>query len=139
MNSLYHTGRVIIAENFFSSMSLAQEMWFRDLRLVETLRANKTEIPIEFSPCKDRPVYSSIFGFNDYLTLSQRIKSWGHSSWFLSCFGLVDIVDDGKSFKRLKQEIVIFYNRTKGGFDCQDHLISTQTWSRKTEKCIRQH
>ena len=106
-------------------------MWFRDLRFVETLRANKTEIPIEFPPCKDRPVYSSIFGFNDYLTLLsfvpkiQKIKSWGILLCSYQDLGLVNIVDDGKSFKRFKQEIVIFYNRTKGGFDYQDHLIST--------------
>lgn len=48
--------------------------------------------------------------------------------------GLVDIVDDGESFERLKPEIVLFYNRTKGGVDRQDHLISKYTCCRKTEK-----
>lgn len=68
-NSFNHTGRVITADNFFSSVSLAQELRLRGLKFVGTLRANKTEIPIEFRPCKDRPIDSSIFGFNDYLTL----------------------------------------------------------------------
>jgi hypothetical protein len=58
--------------------------------------------------------------------LFQRLKEENHAVIILCSYhdlGLVNIFDDGKSFKRFKQEIIIFNERTKVGFDCQDHII----------------
>jgi hypothetical protein len=38
------SGRCITADNFFSSLSLANELWSRKLSFIGTVRSNKAEI-----------------------------------------------------------------------------------------------
>jgi hypothetical protein len=54
---------------FFSSIFLAQNLFYQKLEYIGTLNKNKLEIPIEFKASKSRKVDTSIFGFNNSLTL----------------------------------------------------------------------
>lgn len=128
-----YTGRVITTDNFFTSVNLAQELWSKGLKLVGTLRANKTEIPIEFRPHKDKAVDSSIFGFNEYLTLVSFVPKPKKSVILLSSHHHLNIVDTDSRGKT-KSWITLFYNRTKCGVDRLDQLVSNYTCNRRTER-----
>lgn len=62
------TRRNVTADNWFSSVELANELLKRDLTFVGTLKQNKTEITPEFKPKKSREVNTSLYGFTDDLT-----------------------------------------------------------------------
>lgn len=63
------TGRNFALDNWFTSIPLAKKLLDQQLTLLGTLKKNKTEIPPEFLPSKDKQVNSTIFGFNEELTL----------------------------------------------------------------------
>jgi len=65
----FETDRILTTDNFFTSVGLAEKLWLKKLKLVGTIRANKTEIPEKFLKSKDKEVNSSMFGFHEYLTL----------------------------------------------------------------------
>ncbi|CAI6353650.1 unnamed protein product [Macrosiphum euphorbiae] len=59
-----NTGRNVTINNWFTSVPLADELLNQKLTLLGTLRKNKTQIPQEFKITKNRPVFSSYFGFS---------------------------------------------------------------------------
>jgi hypothetical protein len=65
------SGRNITCDNWFVSVKLVQELMQRNLTLVGTIRSNKRDIPKEFLCNKNlkRETNSSVFGFNDNMTL----------------------------------------------------------------------
>lgn len=64
------TGRNVTLDNYFTSISLAERLFEKNLTLVGTLRKNKREIPTSFiSNNKERPCPSTIFGFTAKCTL----------------------------------------------------------------------
>ena len=65
----YRSGRNVTADNFFTSIPLAEDLLQNGLTYVGTIRSNKAEIPAEMKPNKNREVYSSMFGFKDQVTL----------------------------------------------------------------------
>lgn len=87
----YQTGRVITADNYFISIPLAQNLWRNGLMLVGTLRKKKTEIPPEFLPSKNREIFSSIYGFNNYLTLVSYVPKKNKSVLYMSLFSYIKV------------------------------------------------
>jgi hypothetical protein len=69
LKPLYGSSRNVTIDNFFTSVPLAKELQTKNLTLIGTLRKNKPEIPIEFQSNKNREVGSSLFTFQDDLTL----------------------------------------------------------------------
>ena len=65
----YRSGRNITADNFFSSIPLAEELLQKGLTYVGTIHSNKSEIPDEMRPAKNKDQHSSIFGFKNKVTL----------------------------------------------------------------------
>lgn len=66
---LHGTGRNIVADNWFSSVPLVQELKKKKLSFVGTMKKNKKELPTHFIAGKNRKVCSSVFGFNEDGTL----------------------------------------------------------------------
>ena len=62
-------GQNVTTDNFFTSVDLSNRLKDRSLTLVGTMQQNKKEIPTEFKPARQRPEYSSLFGFTKELTL----------------------------------------------------------------------
>ena len=110
----FQTGRTITVDNFFTSIHLAQNLWSNGLKIVGTLRVNKREIPIEFKPNKEREVFSSIYGFNSYLSIVSYVPKVKKSVILLSSHHHY-IGNENTESK--KPDIITFYNKNKGGVD----------------------
>jgi hypothetical protein len=127
MNKKY---RILTADNFFSSINLAKILFEKNIGFIGTLRKNKKEIPTAFLTNKNRVVDSSLFGFNDQLTLISYVPKKNKCVIILStAHNKIEINTDTK-----KPEAVLYYNKTKGGVDTVDHLIENFTCRRKTNR-----
>ena len=56
-------------DSYFTGVRLAKTMLQRKLRIVGTMKKCKREIPECMKPAKSRETKTSIFGFNDQLTM----------------------------------------------------------------------
>ncbi len=103
--------RTLTTDNFFSSVKLADNLLKKNISFVGTLRKNKTEIPWQFLPMKSRPLYSSVFGFDEAKTLVSYVPRMNKGVILISIehhSSAVNIDND------MKPEIIEFYNQTKG-------------------------
>lgn len=62
-----HSGRTIVADNFFTTLEGCKRLSRMGLAFVGTIRANKRCIPEEMRKHHSRPVFSTIFGFHENL------------------------------------------------------------------------
>lgn len=127
----YNTGRVVTADNFFSSIPLVQYLWKNGLMYVGTLRVNKTEIPQEFKPHRKREIFTTNYGYHDYLTLISYVPDKKKAVILLSSKHHIVELDNDQA---KKPKIIRYYNKTKGGVDNFDKLIGTYSCRRK---CLR--
>lgn len=128
LTSIYNgTGRVVTCDNFFTSVSLANELWDNGFKFVGTMRANKREIPTEFRPNKARELFSSLHGFSNNLTLVSYVPKPKRSVILLSTEHHLALCDEN-NYK--KPEIIQFYNKTKGGVDCFDMMLANYSCKR---------
>ena len=106
-------GRNVTTDNFFTSVDLSNRLKDRSLTPVGTMKQNKKEIPTEFKPAKQRPEYSSLFGFTKELALMSYVPRKNKSVVLLSslCHDPAIFDDTGKP------EIIEYYNNTKGAVD----------------------
>ncbi|KAJ8872599.1 hypothetical protein PR048_026205 [Dryococelus australis] len=65
----FESGRDVTADNFFTSIPLAEALLCKKLMLVGTLRANEREIPQQFLPNLQRKEKSSILGYTKDITI----------------------------------------------------------------------
>ncbi|XP_058836768.1 piggyBac transposable element-derived protein 4 [Topomyia yanbarensis] len=125
----YRTGRNITMDNFFTSHELALNLKSNGLTCVGTVRKNKTFIPREFLPNRQRPVGSNLFGFRQFGTLLSHVPKPNKAVLILSTLHFNNETDaKGKSI------INLFYNSTKGGVDTLDQLCHAYTVQRKTNR-----
>jgi hypothetical protein len=125
------SGRNVTTDNFFTSASLARQLLKKKLSLVGTVRKNKAEIPAEFLPSRARPVHSSLFGHQQQLTLVSYVPNRNRAVILLSSMHKGEEISDRAD---RKPEIIMFYNRTKGGVDTMDQMVSTYTTKRMTRR-----
>ncbi|XP_035230233.1 uncharacterized protein LOC118202186 [Stegodyphus dumicola] len=118
-------------DNWYMSIPSANELLKNHkLTCVGTLRKDKRETPQEFPPNKNRPLYSSLFGFRaKELTLTSYVPKKNKSVLVLSSMH-EDNQIDLLSKEQLKPEIT-FYNSTKGGVDTVDELCGNKLLSFK--------
>lgn len=116
-------------DNFFSSYELGQKLLSKNITMVGTLRKNKRSIPPKLLECKKKPLYSSTFAFTENTTLVSYIGRKNKCTILQSTFHHSKEVNSGE--KKLPS-IVEFYNKTKGGVDTADKMLSGYTCKRKT-------
>nr|CAI5865669.1 unnamed protein product [Callosobruchus analis] len=123
------TNRNITVDNWFSSISLFNDM-LKDhkLTMIGTLRKNKREIPPTF--LTNKLPGRSLFGFDSNKTLVSYCPRANKVVLLLSSMHFDDYVDQETG----KPQIVLDYNRTKGGTDTFDQLCHTYSVSRKTRR-----
>lgn len=124
-----NTGRNITMDNYFTSIPLALELLEQKTTVVGTLRKNKKEIPPIFIDTKERPVCSSMFAFLKTGVLVSYVPKKNKNVLLFSTMHSDDRIDEDTLDKH-KPEIITFYNRTKGGVDVVDELISQYSVSR---------
>ena len=99
-----------------------------------TLRKNKPEVPIEFQSNKKREVGSSLFGFQDGLTLLSFVPKQNKPVLLLSSKHHDSQMDN----KTGKPIVILDYNKTKGTIDTVDQICHKYTVKQRIFKyfCI---
>lgn len=123
---IYNSNRCIIADNWFSSIELAQSL----KKYVGTLKKNKREIPLQFLPNKNRDEKSSIYGFTKEETLISYVPKKNKAVLLLSTMHHSAETDSTNGLP----EIISFYNCHKGGVDTLDEMCSKMTCGRRTRR-----
>lgn len=124
------TNRNVTCDNYFTDLILAESMLKNGLTLVGTVRQSKKFLPNEFKPNKNRPIESSVFGYQHDATLVSYVPDEGKAMTLLSTLhhdGSIDL-------KTKKPEILMFYDSTKGGVDNLDQLVKTYTCIRVSKR-----
>ena len=123
LEPLYDSHRNVTIDNFFTSVALAKELQKKNLTVIGTLRKNKPEIPIEFQLNKKREIGSSLFGFEDNLTLVSFVPKQNKAVILLSTKHHDNQVDMTTG----KPIIILDYNKTKGAVDTIDQMCHKYT------------
>lgn len=127
---IQNTNRNVTADNWFSSVELVQELQNRGLTYVGTLKKNQAAIPPSFQASKNRHVKSSLYGFNNDMTLLSFVPKPSKSVILISSMHHCESTDEETG----KPEIIAFYNSTKGGVDSLDKKSANYSPSRRTRR-----
>lgn len=119
-------------DNFFTSVPLAEKLLEKNLTIVGTLRQNKPDIPPIMKPSKSREIHSSEFGFNGNMTMVSYVQKKGKAVVLLSTMHDDRAVDE--SSQKKKPEVIQYYNKTKGGVDTMDQMVSNYSCQRRTRR-----
>ena len=125
------SGRNVTMDNFFTSVPLARHLLTKKLSLVGTLRKNNCDIQEQFLPKRNREVNETLFSHQENLTMVSYAPKKGKSVILLS-----SMHKDAKISTRedKKPEIILHYNRAKGGVDTLDQMVETNSTKRKTRR-----
>jgi len=124
------SGRNVVADNFFSSVELVEELLQDGLTYTGTVRSNKPHIPVQMKPSSSRDVHSTLFGFHNQLTLVSYVPKPAKSVIVISSMHHDKAVEGDKK----KPQMILHYNATKSGVDNMDHLATLYTSRRKTNR-----
>jgi len=128
------TGRNITADNWFASVSLAEELLKNhNLTLVATIKKNKREIPKEFLVTKNRELCSSYFGFQNNMSIVSYMPKKNKIVLVLSTMHSSKTIDESSGLAK-KPEIITFYNATKGAVDNMDRMTENYTVARRSNR-----
>lgn len=124
-----NTGRNITMDNFFTTIGLARTLRNEyGLSLLGTLKKNKPYIPDQVRPQRKDSKGTIKFAFRSDVTLVSQVTKKGKAVYLLSTMHSdASVIAD-------KPEIINEYNRTKGGVDCMDKMLSTYSTKRKTRR-----
>lgn len=123
-------GHNITCDNFFTSYELGQELLRRKLTMVGTVKKNKPELPPEILQLKGRAPLSSSFAFTDTTTVVSYCPKKNRSVVLMST--LHEDAAIGGSDR--KPEMILDYNKNKGGVDNLDKVTATYTCQRMTRR-----
>ena len=90
------SGRNVTADNFFTSIPLAEDLLKDGLTYVGTIRSNKPHIPDAMKANSTRQVNSSLFGFNDQATLVSYVPKEKQAVLALSTNTNQECYEDGR-------------------------------------------
>ncbi|XP_065364356.1 uncharacterized protein LOC135957517 isoform X1 [Calliphora vicina] len=124
-------GHNITMDNFFSSYELGQKLLSQGLTMVGTMRKNKKSIPPKLLECKNVPLFQSTFAFTENTALVSYIDRKDNCVLLQSTMHVSnDVESDGKKLPKIMK----YYNKTKGGADTVDKMLSCYSSKRKTNR-----
>lgn len=126
-----HSGRNVVADNFFSSVDLAEQLLADQMTYVGTIRSNKPHVPEAMKASRGRQELSTLFGFHDQLTLVSYVPKPGKAVLAISTLHHDATIDVQM---KNKPEVILHYNGTKSGVDNMDHLATMHTTRRKINR-----
>lgn len=124
--------RLVTCDNFFTSYGLARALHRNNLSLLGTIRRNKPELPSEFLSARGREVFSTKFAFSELATLVSYVPRRNRTVLLLSTRHSTPEIDSRR--KDGKPQVILDYNRTKGGVDNLDKLLAAYSCRRMTER-----
>lgn len=117
----YGSGRNITTDNFFTDITLAEELLSQNLTIVGTIRKTRKDLPKSLLDIRERATYSSQFLFTRNLTLVSYVTKPNKFVVLLSSMHHEhDIAGEDLKFK---PSIITSYNETKSGVDCLDKIV----------------
>ena len=94
---LQDSGRNVFMDNFFISVSMARTLLQHQLTVDGTMRKCKQEIPECMKAAKSRQTKTSVFGFNDEMTMVSYVTKKNKAVILLSTMHhCISIVEDPK-------------------------------------------
>lgn len=115
-------------DNFLTNVPLSGKLLNNNLTIVETLRQYKLDIPPIMKPSKLQELHSPEFGFHGNMTMVSYMQKKGRAVVVLSTMHDDKAVDASSHFH--KPEVIMYYNKTKGGVDTVDQMINNYTCQR---------
>ncbi len=105
---------MVTTDNWYLSLSLCEELSRRNIRFLGTVRKNRTFVPKRFAErVRNRPLYSTIFGYRDTATLlSYQAKK---SAAVILLTSVPEILEDtiAPNDNLHHPEAIHLYNKTK--------------------------
>lgn len=128
------SGRNLTIDNWFNSYSIVKKLKEEmNLTVVGTLKKNKPQIPADFLPKKSKKQYSSMFGFQEDITLVSYVPKRNKAVLLFSSMHHDDEIDIDSGEKK-KPSIITYYNQTKGGVDVVDAMCGEYSVARGTRR-----
>ncbi|CAM4635701.1 unnamed protein product [Leuciscus chuanchicus] len=124
-------GHTVTCDNFFTSYALGQELLRRKLTMVGTVRKNKPELPPALLTTRDRVCFSSIFAFTETHSVVSHCPKRGKNVLLMSTCHKDAKVSDRED---KKPDVMLDYNRCKGGVDNLDKMVASYSCKRKTNR-----
>lgn len=122
--------RNLTCDNWYTSYSLAVDLLKEKTTMVGTIKKNKRELPPEFLPNKSRQVKSSVFGYQNDVTIVSYVPKKNRSVVLISTMH-----DDGEIDPETnKPTIILDYNSNKGGVDTVDKMCATYSVNRRCRR-----
>ena len=127
-----HGGYGITTDNFFTSIPLANELYKNNLTLCGTMRKNKQGIPKIMLPSPKRKEMSSVFAFHNEITMVSYVPKKNRAVILLSNEHHYTKIEDATN--DYKPDIILHYNKTKGGVDTMDKMVNEYSVKRTTRR-----
>lgn len=125
-----NTARNIVGDNFFSSVPLVKSLLARNLTYFGTIRQNKPELPQAFQPNRFRDPESTLFGFNDNITIVSYVPKRKKAVNLISTFHHTAEISNNRG----KPQVIIDYNSCKSGVDTLDQNVRKYSCKRRTRR-----
>lgn len=126
------SGRNITTDNFFTDITLAEELLSNKITLVGTMRKSRKDIPKQLLDVKKRALFSSDFLFTNTMTLVSYITKPRKFVVLLSSLHHQHEISTEEN--KFKPEIILTYNKTKSGVDILDKLVREYSCKRSTRR-----
>ena len=136
---LLNEGRLLVADNWYSSIALAKYLCERNTEYCGTMRPNRKHVPIAVKDAKLKKEETiSAVNQDGIRIMNYKDKK---NVLMVSTFHGSDLKCTGKKNCAgndiLKPAVILDYNRVKGGIDLSDQMISYYSPARKSVKWYR--
>lgn len=102
-----------------------------NLSILGTVNKRRRFLPNELLPSKEREVLSTRFGFSNNISICSYVPKKNKAVIVLSTSHYnIDVVPEKKN----KPQMILDYNKTKGGTDTMDKMLSEYSCQRKTNR-----
>lgn len=121
------TGRNITMGNWFASIPLALDLLeLYKLTMIGTLKKNNTAIPSKFVNTQRRPISSSLFGFNNDITLVSYVPKKNKNVLAISTMHRTNEINQTLQ----KPELIVEYKKTKCAVDLLNEMCENYSVAR---------